>query len=158
MRLRFKIIFLCIHFHTALILNKNWVLDITEVLNTEFVHSSSVLWFPGSSKALCYALKWTQDDGDVIPPRKLEKQTIHMNHLRNEVRNHTVPRRELQMESTTRKGRSGWAEVGGDMKLELAVEGETDERKNSKNLHLSRLRTSPRKNLKMGGKRGKVQR
>ena len=55
-----------------------------------------------------------------------------MNHLRNEVRNHIVPHRKSHTASTTRKRRPISAKVVRDMKLELVVEREIDERYNGK--------------------------
>lgn len=52
-----------------------------------------------------------------------------MKHLRNEVKNHIVPHWKSQIASTTGKGRPVWAQVVEDLKAELAVEGEIDERK-----------------------------
>lgn len=51
-----------------------------------------------------------------------------MNYLRNEVRNHVVPHRKSHTASKTRKGKPISAKVVRNMKLELAVEREIDER------------------------------
>lgn len=60
-----------------------------------------------------------------------------MNYLRNEVRNYIVLYRKLQIVSIVGKERLVQVEVVRDVKFELVVKGDKDERKNSKNLYLS---------------------